>query len=216
MALDINPNNAYTPFLLSYNYRYTGMLSESKAQAEIALKIDPNNSRFRSIGCTYIYLREYRKAIEIFNLDENSVWSLCKKGVTFLRNGQRDKALEYSKRVLERNPEGQWGLFSSIIKAYIEGNIKKGLKTNFKWEQAKPFDSESLYSIASNYGLLGEAAGCVRALRKAVEGGFFCYPFFLTDPFLDSVRDNPEFHKVLALAKEKHEAFKKKYFPEEL
>ncbi|MCK4823215.1 hypothetical protein KA005_46070, partial [bacterium] len=215
-ALDINPNNAYTHFQLSYNYRYAGMLAESKEEAEIALKIDPNNQRFRSIGNTYLYLREYGKALETYDLDENSVYVLCKKGATFLRNGQRDKALHYFKRAIERNPEGQWGLSSSTAKAYIEGNIKKGLKTNFRWEQAEPFDSESLYNIASNYGLLGEATGCVRMLRKAIEGGFFCYPFLLTDPFLDPVRDDPEFQEVLALAKEKHEAFKKKYFPEEL
>jgi hypothetical protein len=34
------------------------------------------------------------------------------------------------------------------------------------------------------------------------------------DPFLDPVRDDPEFQEVLALAKEKHEAFKQKYFSE--
>ena len=37
----------------------------------------------------------------------------------------------------------------------------------------------------------------------------------LNDTFLDPVRDDPEFKEVLNLAKQKHEAFKKKYFPEE-
>jgi len=36
----------------------------------------------------------------------------------------------------------------------------------------------------------------------------------LKDSFLDPVRDHPEFQRVLELAKEKHEAFKNKYFPE--
>ena len=49
-------------------------------------------------------------------------------------------------------------------------------------------------------------------LRKAVEGGFFNYPFILKDPFLDQVRDDPDFKKVITLAKEKHETFKKNYF----
>jgi tetratricopeptide (TPR) repeat protein len=202
-ALDINPNNAYTHLILSYNYRYVGMLNNSKKEAEIALRIDPHNPRFRSFGHTYLYLREYKKAIEMYDLDEKSIWSLCKKSVTFLRNGQIDEAIVHANRAIEKNPKGQWGLFSSIIKAYIEGNIEKGIKMNLKWELAKPYDSETLYYIASNYGLLGETAGCVRVLRKAVEGGFFCYPFFLTDPFLDPMRDDPEFQEVLALAREK-------------
>jgi len=36
----------------------------------------------------------------------------------------------------------------------------------------------------------------------------------LRDPLLDTVRDDSEFQQVLAMAKEKHETFKKKYFPE--
>ena len=36
----------------------------------------------------------------------------------------------------------------------------------------------------------------------------------LTDFFLDSVRDDPEFQRILEMAKVKHEAFKEKFFPD--
>lgn len=71
-----------------------------------------------------------------------------------------------------------------------------------------------MYEIASQYGLLGDKTSCARVLQKAVEGGFFNYPFMLRDSFLGPVRGDPEFQRVLALAKEKHVAFKKKFFPE--
>jgi len=73
-ALDINPNYAHTHFQLSYIYRYAGCLEQSKEEAEIALKIDSNNKRFRSIGHTYRYLGEYDRAIGIYNLDEGSAY----------------------------------------------------------------------------------------------------------------------------------------------
>jgi hypothetical protein len=98
----------------------------------------------------------------------------------------------------------------------LEGKIEQGIKYTQQWEQEGTWDAEIWYHIAANYGLLGDNKGCVRVLRKAVEGGFFCYPFFLIDPFLDPVRDDPEFQEVLALAKEKHETFKQKYFAEKL
>ena len=99
-------------------------------------------------------------------------------------------------------------------KAFLEGEIELGIKYTQQWEQEKTWDAEMWYQIAANYGLLGDSKGCIRVLRKTVDGGFFCYPFFLIDPFLDPVRDDPEFQEVLALAKEKHEVFKQKYFAE--
>ncbi len=35
----------------------------------------------------------------------------------------------------------------------------------------------------------------------------------ITDSFLDSVRDDPEFQRILDMARAKHEAFKKRFFP---
>jgi hypothetical protein len=100
--------------------------------------------------------------------------------------------------------------------AYIEQKKVEGLKMAKELEQSDPWDSEGLYTLASIYGLFGEKKRCSLILRKAVEGGFFNYPFMLKDTFFDPVRDDPEFKEVLLLAKEKHEAFKRKYFPEEL
>jgi hypothetical protein len=60
--------------------------------------------------------------------------------------------------------------------------------------------------------LLGDSDGCIRALKRAVDGGFFNYPFMLEDEFLDSVRDEHGFQEILQEAKRKHEAFRKRFF----
>jgi serine/threonine protein kinase/Tfp pilus assembly protein PilF len=211
-ALKINPNNAWTHFILSYIYRYAGMLNESEQEVEKALTFHPNNPRFRSVGLTYLYLGKYKKALEAFDLDKGSVFALRGKGTTFLREGQRSLAIDCFNRILELEPEGQSGLNVAGIKAYLEGNNEEGLRTTHRWEQEATYDAETLYGIAINYSLLGDKAGCVRVLRKAVDGGFFNYPFMLRDPFLDPVRDDLEFQRVLAMAKTKHEAFRKRFF----
>ena len=112
-------------------------------------------------------------------------------------------------------PDGLPALWVTGIKAFIEGNIEEGLTAARKFEQINIADAEAWYHFAENYGLLGDKEGCVRTLQRAVDGGFFNYPFMLKDTFLDLVRDDQEFKEVLTLAKEKHEAFKKKYFLEE-
>ncbi|MHA2329927.1 MAG: tetratricopeptide repeat protein, partial [Candidatus Hodarchaeales archaeon] len=213
-SLKINPNNAWTHFRLSYIYRYAGMLNESEKEAEIALKLDPKNPRLRSTGLTYLYLGKYEKALAAFDLDKGSAFTLGFKGATFLRAGESDLALECFNRVLEMEPEGTLGFSAAGLKAYVEKDIEEGFRSARRYEQLNPRDAEVLYDIAFIYGLMGEKTECVRVLEKVIKNGFFNYPFMMRDPFFDNIRDDPEFQRVLLLAKEKHEAFKRKYFPE--
>jgi hypothetical protein len=109
-------------------------------------------------------------------------------------------------------PEGLIAGWITGYKALIEDNINEGLKATHKIEQANISDAEAWYHFAENYALLGDIEGCIRTLRRAVDGGYFNYPFMLTDSFLDSIREDPEFQKILSEAKEKHLAFKKRFF----
>jgi hypothetical protein len=40
--------------------------------------------------------------------------------------------------------------------------------------------------------------------QRAVAGGFFCYPAMAHDPWLDSLRGEPEFERLLAEARNRH------------
>jgi tetratricopeptide (TPR) repeat protein len=212
--LEINPNNAEAHFSLGYIYRYAGMLNESVLEMEKAVSLDPKNPEFRSIVITYRFVGEYEKAIETSKIYEESAFILAEQGATFFMQGKQKQAVEYFDRVIAMEPDGLLALSVTGIKASIEGNIEEGIDAARKFEQANITDAEAWYHFAGNYGLLGDRDGCVRALQRAVDGGYFNYPFMLTDPFLDSVRDDPEFQHILEMAKVKHEAFKKKFFPE--
>ena len=117
--------------------------------------------------------------------------------------------------MLDEDPNGMSGHLSYALKALINNNTDPGLHILDRWEQTNPYDSEIIFLLARYYSLYGNKEKGLYYFRKAVEKGFFCYPFFLIDPFLDPVRDDPEFQEVLVLAKEKHESFKQKYFAEE-
>jgi serine/threonine protein kinase/Tfp pilus assembly protein PilF len=191
-ALKINPNHAITHFTISYLYRYAGMLNESKKAAEKALALAPSNERFRSIGFTYLYLGEYAKALNTFELGGQSAFTYERKGEIYFREGKIDSALRYFNCAINIEPFSFSGIFSKAIMAYIEQKKVEGLKMAKELEQSDPWDSEGLYTLASIYGLFGEKKRCSLILRKAVEGGFFNYPFMLKDTFFDPVRDDPE------------------------
>ena len=210
-VMAINPNSAETHTFLGYVYRYAGFLNEAEKEEEIALNLDPNNPRLRAkMGTTQIYLGKYRKALELFQQDNESPFSLAWQGQIHLRLGEEERALELFSMVIEMDQEGI-GHWVSSQKNYLEGRPEEGLLSLQKLEE-NLVDAEQYYNIANLYALLGYKEQCIRTLRKAVSRGFFSYPVFLNDKFLDSVRSEPEFQEVLEEAKIKHEAFGRRYF----
>jgi tetratricopeptide (TPR) repeat protein len=212
--IEINPNNAEAHFSLGYIYRYAGMNNEAVQEMEKAVNLDPMNPGFRSIINTLTFAGEYKKALVAAKNYKESAFILGFLGYTLLQQGSWEQAVEYIDRAIDMEPDGLVALWVTGIKAFIEGNIEEGLAGARKFEQMKIADAEAWFHFAENYGMLGDKDGCVRTLQRAVDGGFFNYPFMLSDSLFDSVRDDPEFQHILNLAKAKHEAFKKRLFPE--
>ena len=210
--LEINPNNAEAHFSLGYIYRYAGMNHEAIQEMEKAISIDPENPGFRSIVITYQLAGEHEKSFESAKNFKQSEYILGEQGAALFRLGKDIQAVEYFNRSLSMNPDGLQALWVTGMKAYIEGNIVVGLEAARHFEKVNIADAEAWYHFAGNYGLLGDKVGCIRALKRAVDGGFFNYPFMISDSFLDSVRDDEEFQMVLQEAKEKHLAFRKNFF----
>jgi hypothetical protein len=73
-------------------------------------------------------------------------------------------------------------------------------------------DAEGIYKVAQAYAILGDKASALRMLRRSIEGGFFCYPYFLRDPLLNNLRDQDEFKQLLSHAQQRHEQFKNRFF----
>jgi len=210
--LKINSSNADAHFTLGYIYRYAGMNREAIQEMEKAITIDPKNPGFRSIVITYQFAGEYEKSFESSKLFQKSEFILAAQGASLFRMGKELEAVEYFNRSLNMNPDGLQALWVTSMKASIEGNIEVGLEAIRLFEKANLVDAEAWYHFAGNYGLLGDRDGCIRALKRAVDGGFFNYPFMLSDSFLDSVRDDEEFLMILQEAQEKHLSFHKNFF----
>jgi serine/threonine protein kinase/Tfp pilus assembly protein PilF len=209
--LKINSNNPDAHSSLGYIYRYVGMLEESEREYDIAISLDPKKE-FRSAGITYLELGKYDKAIQGYDLDAESSFSLAMKGQLYWRWGKRDLALKYLNRSISLDPNSISYYMGMAFKASMEGKYDEGIKFVKQIEDKNPTDSEVWFGLSELYALLGDKNSCINALRNAVNGGYYNYPFLLKDNYFDSIRDDVEFQKVLALAKEKHDAFRKKFF----
>ncbi|GAA0858371.1 winged helix-turn-helix domain-containing protein [Aliiglaciecola litoralis] len=209
----LNPRDAQAHFSLGYSYRFAGMVQEAISEMELALAIDPNNPRFRSIMMSYQAAEQYEQALAVFNHFPQSPDTLSFKNTILMQMGRMDEALALAEHRITLNPIGMWYGDAVILKAIMTGDYETGLQKVREQEAAVMNDAEASYIYARYYAALGDKQGCFKLLRRAINNGYFNYPLLQSIPFFfDSVRGEPEFQELLALAKQKHLAFKKQYF----
>jgi hypothetical protein len=73
-------------------------------------------------------------------------------------------------------------------------------------------DPEGIYKIVQAYAVLGDKASALHMLRHSIGGGFFCYPYFVRDPVLQKIRNQPDFQTLMSQARQRHEEFKTSFF----
>jgi serine/threonine protein kinase/tetratricopeptide (TPR) repeat protein len=66
-------------------------------------------------------------------------------------------------------------------------------------------DTEGQYYLARQLAFAGAAEEAIGLLKRATEAGFWCYPLFASDQWLDPIRDHPEFAGVIGRARTEHD-----------
>jgi hypothetical protein len=61
--------------------------------------------------------------------------------------------------------------------------------------------------IASVHALLGDTVAAMGWLQRTVAGGWPCWPFFRIDPYLESLRAEPEFTRLMAELEQTYSTF---------
>jgi DNA-binding winged helix-turn-helix (wHTH) protein/TolB-like protein/Tfp pilus assembly protein PilF len=213
-ALKTYPNQAAVHWELGYAYRFAGMLNESVAECERARQLDPLVKANGSVLNTYLYLGDYDKFLGSLP-DQNDSLVLFYRGF----GEYYQKNWEQAARDFDRANELDPTLYAQIGKAFSDSiahrdaeglEILRGLE-NIIGERGVG-DPEAMYKISQAYSVLGDKTSALRALRRSIESGFFCYPYFTTDPLLNELRNDPEFTTLLNVAQQRHEAFRSKFF----
>jgi DNA-binding winged helix-turn-helix (wHTH) protein/TolB-like protein len=213
-ALKTNPNHAGAHWELGYAYRFAGMLNESVAECELALQLDPLVKGNGSVLNAYLYLGEYDKFLHSLPEVNDSLFLFYRGFGEYYQKNWEQAAKDFD-RAYELDPS----LYAQIGKAFsdsiahrgVEGlEILRGLEN--KIGERGVGDPEGMYKISQAYSILGDKPSALRVLRRSIDGGFFCSPYFTTDPLLNGLRNEPEFNALLNVARQRHEAFKSKFF----
>ena len=214
-AVKTNPNHAEAHWELGYAYRFAGILEESVVEGERARQLDPLVKANGSAFNTYLYLGQYDKFLRSLPDLNDSAFVVFYRGFGEFYQQNREQAAKDFDRAFVLDPT----LYAQIGKALSESiahRDSEGLKILRSLEdkigERGVGDAEAMYKIAQAYVVLGDQASGLRALQRSIENGFFCYPYFTTDPLMNALRGEPQFTTLLNLARQRHEAFKKSFF----
>ncbi|HRH42898.1 MAG TPA: hypothetical protein PKY82_14815, partial [Pyrinomonadaceae bacterium] len=72
-------------------------------------------------------------------------------------------------------------------------------------------DGEMIYKLAQAYSELKRPKEALEMFNLSIDKGFFCYPYFKTDPLLDNIRKDKDFDNILQKAQKRHNEFKNKF-----
>ncbi len=214
-VLQTSPNNAEAHWELGYAYRFGGMLKESVDECEAARQYNPQVKINSAALNSYLYLGEYAKFMQSLPAND-SVYILFYHGFVQYYLNNYDQAVKDFDRAFERDPSllpaDVGKALSYSIKHDNAGGLELLRQTEARIEERGVTDPEGIYKVAQAYAVLGDKASALHMLRHSIGGGFFSYPYFVRDPLLQNLRNEPEFQSLMNQALRRHEQFKATFF----
>ena len=189
------------------------MLDQSIAEGESALQLDPHikGHLFNS----YLYAGQYEKFVNSLPMRDEA-YTLFYRGLGHYYLGDRARAAVYFDRAHQIDTSALVSQLGDVLRLSIDGHTREGLDLLKSVEsklQKDPFgDGELSYKLAECYSVLGDKASALSLLKKSIDQGFFCYPYFTSDPLLENIRGEAQNVSLIEVARARHERFKQTFF----
>jgi len=176
--------------------RYCGLLEASVAADAKARSLEP---RIRtSIPHTWFQMGDYER-VATRPLDEN----LYIGPMAFASTGRTAEAIA-ALIGLEQKTPARARDFMVAARTLLEGRVADSLAAIGRITAADFRDPEGLFYFVRHLAHLKQKDAAVQLLQRVVRGGFCCYPIMARDPWLDPIRDRPEFARLLRDARSRH------------
>jgi serine/threonine protein kinase/Flp pilus assembly protein TadD len=218
-ALDIDPNDREALFWLGLEYTWhLGRPDSARPFIEKLIDRDPlsplNHLLF---GLHYLLTGEFDNALKslnnTLNLEPDSILANFWSAYVLLWSQQNDKAFALINRMAKEESSDQmhkvftgWLLF---LKYALNGEKSKALELltedvrNFFWH-----DADLPCLAAGGFALIDEKKEAIRWLEHVINKGFINYPILVEkDPFLENIRGEERFKKLMERVKHEWENF---------
>jgi len=192
------PDSAQAHFVMSYVYRYAGMLRQAANECNTALALDPGNYTFRSCAWAFMEMGNPERAADFVRLDAGSEWAAYAMPSIFLREGKISEAREAVKR-MPATPRYHRDLLESCLQLRPPADLDQ-LAHDAETSVPTEPDPETWYYQGSLFAYCGKKQAALHLLQSAVKQNYCAYENLLSDPLLARLRTDVAFDKVLTAA----------------
>ena len=214
-VIGTNPNLAQAHWNLAYAYRFGGLLRESISEGERSRQINGEIKADNAVFNAYLYDGQYEKFIQSLPEREDFAFVIFYRGLGHYYLKQWKEAAAYFDQAYRLDNALMSARIGKAMSHGLAGQPVLGLKQLKGVEdqiiKSGVADAEGVYKIAQAFAALNDRPTALRLLRRSIEGGFFCYPYFTNDTLLDNLRGEAEFAGLMELARRRHEEFKRQF-----
>jgi serine/threonine protein kinase/tetratricopeptide (TPR) repeat protein len=207
LMYDSSLSQAYSA--LSMCYFNKDSLDEALEASRKAIELDPaDHVAYWILGRIYYMTDQDAEAIGLLKkaieLNPDFYSAYADLGTCYQRLGYMDEfdeirqsSLELYPRYLSKHPDDSRAHMFFAIHLAQEGMTEEAKTEAEKALEINPTDPLMLYNTACFYARMGEKKRAVSALRDAVAAGFANYEWFKRDPDIESIREEPEYLKLI-------------------
>jgi tetratricopeptide (TPR) repeat protein len=214
ISLDKDPNDPDALLWLAIGYA----LAAGKTTAALPLvakliQIDPLNVNSYGVkGLVHFFCGQFDLSLKsfskVYQMDPNVTFYHIHYAQLLVHNNLKKEAFEILDKAVTTFPEDPITQLGVLFKSACLGN-KSNLNSMSKelitWIKRDPFFPTL---IVDDYAILNEKEEALNWLEHAINRGNFNYPFFIEyDPFIDNIRGEARFKKLMARIKHKWENF---------
>ena len=216
LALELNRSLEMPHYYLAVAFYHFGLFDLVEPEVRAGFEINPANraEALRVRGSTALFSRHFQEAerhlTELRRVSSSQVsdWYLAQ---AMYYDGQSAPAEEilaalHGSAQAERRAQAT---LASFLAARRETEQARKLLQSV--ENGSYVDHHVAYSMGVAYAQLGDFAEAHRWLTRSAQTGFPCYPWFVQDPLLKPLRDDPGSQNFLNQLRKVWDANKKRY-----
>jgi serine/threonine protein kinase/tetratricopeptide (TPR) repeat protein len=192
------PDSAPAHFVMSYVYRYAGMLQQAANECNTALALDPGNYTFRSCAWAFMEMGNPERAADFVRLDAGSEWAAYAMPSILLREGKIPEAREAVKH-MPTTPRYHRDLLESCLQLRPAADLDRiahDAETNLPTDP----DPETWYYQGALFAFCGKKQAAYHLVQSAIEQNYCAYENLLSDPLLAKLRTDGAFNQLISSA----------------
>ena len=209
LAQQLNPSIGHLE--LGVIYWHNGLEDQADKELQRALEIDPTSEKVKEeIYNSTILSGRVDEALAVWQRFFNSAPSLK----YYLEKNRLNDAQPLLEQALAKDPNNpevrlRKALFLALNKDFNAAELE--IPWILERIQKNRGYHHSAYEIARVYALAGKSQEAVKWLRESAKTGLACYPLFGRDPYLNRIRQAPEFIQFMSEMRAQLEKYKREF-----